>query len=279
MRGGGRGSAVVEPPANVYNGGVAAKPKHSPDLTTYVDREPTALWTLGVLAAAGLTVAARFHWSTWTVLALSLATVLFAGGVLWAITLYPRTYLGQRWTSLGFLVALFLLCDSIGQAAFQIQWRRSFQVNGPWKEFTDRGQGWRVAFPLRWVPYELYTPTTGTVIFKPARMTPAIEFSVTRHPRPAAPDLTSVVESYYLNLQKSTETKILAGEAFRYAGGHEAYRMVHQDPKQALVLRQENIFLLHGEELYILTATAVPAWFKRFQKDLDRFLHSLRLTA
>ena len=55
--------------------------------------------------------------------------------------------------------------------------------------------------------------------------------------------------------------------------------MVHQDPQQALVLRQENVFLFHGEDLYMLTATAVPAWFNRFPADLDRFLRSLRFTA
>ena len=258
---------------------MATKTRVRSDLLTYVDREPTALWTLASLAAAAALVAARFHFASWAVLGMALVATLFTFGVLWAITLYPRTYLGSRWASTAFMVALFLLCDSIGQVGFQIQWRRSFEVNGAWKDFTDRGNAWRVRIPAKWQPLELYTPATGTVIFKPTRLTPAIEFSVTRHPRTKDQDLSAAVEAYYLNLPKSTDTKILAGAPFDYAPGLDAYRMVHQDPQQALVLRQENVFLFHGDDLYMLTVTAVPAWFNRFPADLDRFIRSLRFTA
>ncbi len=247
-------------------------------LSSYDKRSPTAGWTAIAVALALWGLVARICLPQFAALGISLIAVGISLGVNWAIALYPRTYLGRRWAAASFVAALVLFCDSVGAVGFDLQWRRSFDFTGQWVDYRAPGAGWRARYPKKWTHHEILTPAITTVLFKPSRLTPAIEFTLTRLPRGNQRGLTAAVESYYQNLPKGPKTRILSGGPFAYPEGLEAHRMVHEDPDQALVLRQENVFLLHDDHLYILSVTAVPSWFGRFPKDLQHFLTSLRFS-
>jgi hypothetical protein len=176
------------------------------------------------------------------------------------------------------LCSLFLFCDAVGRVGFQTTWRRIYGMAGPRAEYQDRGARWSVTYPGQWIPREIATLESQTVIFLPQRLTPAIQFTIMRRPRRPGETLPSFVKDYYARLNKNPETVIEDANLFIHQGV-PAYRDVQLDATKALPLRQENMFLADPNNVYLVSMTAVPAWFEQFPEDLRFFLDSFRLNA
>lgn len=209
----------------------------------------------------------------------SLAGTAFCFFALRACTFYPGLHQGLRVTLLATLSSLFLLCDAAGRVGFHWEWRRIYGMTGPRAEFRDSEGRWSLKYPGQWVAREILLADAQTVVFQPTQLTPAIQMTLTRRSRRPNESLTDFVTHYYMGLNKNPATRISDAQRFTYTGGVPAYLDVQEEKGSALPLRQENVFLVYGENAYLLSLTAVPAWFERFSEELRSYLNGLTLTS
>ncbi|MBL0058102.1 MAG: hypothetical protein IPP35_03085 [Elusimicrobia bacterium] len=239
---------------------------------------PSPIYSLSAFLAAIGVLTFRWALGPWMAVSLALLAIPYCLWVLGRGTLYPHIYRARWLASLGLLLSFMGFSDAAGRLAYQGLWRRAFQLGGNDALFQEDREGWSVHYPGLWKPYDARTNGATTFLFKPNRLTPAMEFSVTRRALPAKTNLETAGLNFLLALPKSGSTKILTQRSIPYPGAPGAYEVVYEDPDQLILLRHRLIFLLNGGDMFVLSVVAVPVWMERLSAESERFLFSFRQT-
>lgn len=202
------------------------------------------------------------------------------GWAAWALTqgiVYPHAYGGKRWSLLGLALAGVTTYIALGDVAQNILWRRAFQLTPDLAIYEDPVDKWSVLYPHEWARQEQRVSGTTNHVFHPSKLTPAMQFSVTRRPNVGTDDLSLIVEGFFMNLPKGSSTEILEKEPVTMPSGLKAYRVVYTELSRRIPLKSELLFTLDGKDLYFLSVQATPRWFDRHRIYLERLLYSLTL--
>jgi hypothetical protein len=210
----------------------------------------------------------------WALLAGTGATAWAAWALVQGIV-YPHAYRGKRWSLLGLAVAGATTYVALGDVAQNILWRRSFQLSPDLAVYQDPVDKWSVLYPHEWTRQEQRVSGTTNHVFHPSKLTPAMQFSVTRRPNVGTDDLALIVEGFFMNLPKGSQTEILEKEPASLPTGEEGYRVVYTELSRRIPLKNELFFILHGKDLYFLSIQAGPRWFDRHRVYLEKLLFSL----
>ena len=128
-----------------------------------------------------------------------------------------------------------------------------------------------------WGRQEQRTSGTTSQVFRPTKITPAMQFSVTSRPNVGTQDLGLIVEGFFMNLPKGKGTEVLEREPVLLPSGIEGYRVVYTDMSRRIPLKSEILFVLAGGRFYFLSVQSTPVWFDRHRPALERLLYSLTL--
>ncbi|MBK8871215.1 MAG: hypothetical protein IPN19_09240 [Elusimicrobia bacterium] len=197
--------------------------------------------------------------------------------IFWVIvraSLYTRVYRGKSLAMMGLVLAFLGFSDAVGQISYHHLWRKAFLLTGRDVAFENPTDGWRVRYPQDWTSFTLKIGRVTTYVFKPKKLTPGLEFSLTHRPAMMDTDLESAVNLFILDLPKSGDTQILSRGPARYPRFQKAYEIVYEDPKPTIVLRHRVVFLAGAEGLTVLSVAAVPHWMDRLAADANHFLFS-----
>jgi hypothetical protein len=204
----------------------------------------------------------------------AVAAIPLIFGVIVKASLYSRIYRGKNFAMAGLVLAFLGFSDAVGQLSYHHLWRKAFLLTGRDVVFENPTDGWRVRYPRDWASFALKTGQVTTHVFKPNKLTPALEFSLTHRPAVTETDLESAVELFIMDLPKSGDTQILSRGPVRYPKFQKAYEIVYEDPGQTIVLRHRVMFLAGAEGLTVLSVAAAPHWMDRLAADADHFLYS-----
>lgn len=213
----------------------------------------------------------------WWALVTGTAVTLWAGWVVTQGLIYPHLYRGGRWAMVGLAIAGSTTFFALGEAAQDFLWRRAFQLTSTPAVYVDPIEKWSVTHPSLWARQEQRVSGTTSQVFRPSKLTPAMQFSVTHRPNVGTRDLALIVEGFFMNLPKGTGTDILEREPAALPSGQTGYRVVYTDLSRRIPLKNEILFILEGEDLYFLSVQATPRWFDRHRTELEKLLYSLTL--
>lgn len=211
-----------------------------------------------------------------------LAGIAATGWAAWVLVegiVSPHLLKGKRWAALALALAGVTTFLALGDVAQEMLWRRAFQLTQDLAVYQDPTAKWSVLYPYQWGRQEQRTSGTTSQVFRPSKMTPAMQFSVTHRPRMGTRDLSLIIEGFFMNLPKGKETEILEREPVVLPSGQSAYRVVYSDLSRRIPLKNEILFILNEEDLYFLSVQATPRWFDRHRLYLERILYSLTLPA
>lgn len=229
----------------------------------------------GAALAAGIgVVVLRLMAGPKTALPWAAASIPFIFWVIVRASLYTRVYRGKNLAMAGLVLAFLGFSDAVGQISYHYLWRKAFLLTGQDAVFENPADGWRVRYPRDWASLLFKTGQVTTTVFKPNKLTPALEFSVTHRPAVTGTDLESAVDLFVLDLPKSGGTQILFRGPVRYPRFQKAYEVSYEDPGQSIVLRHRVIFLANAEGLTVLSVAAAPHWMNRLAADAEHFLFS-----
>lgn len=229
----------------------------------------------GAALAAGVgVVVLRVMVGPKTALPWAAAAIPFIFWVIVRASLYTRVYRGKNLAMAGLVLAFLGFSDAVGQISYHHLWRKAFLLTGRDVAFENPADGWKVRHPRDWASFAMKTGQVTTYFFKPNKLTPALEFSLTHRPAVMDTDLESAVDLFLLDLPKSGDTQILSRGPVRYPRFQKAYEIVYQDPNPTIVLRHRVVFLAGAEGLTVLSVAAAPHWMDRLAADADHFLFS-----
>jgi hypothetical protein len=230
-------------------------------------------------AASIVSTAAYFLLGSEWALLLGAPAAAWSAYVLIQAIIHSRLNLGKRWALAALLLSGVSAYMALGDVAEGVLWRRAFQLTPDLAVYEEPVEKWRVGYPRLWDHQQHGVSGTLSTVFKPSKITPAMQFSVTRRAAVGTEDLSLIVEGFFMNLPKGSQTEILEKEPVTYPTGHKAYRVVYAEMSRRIPLKSEILFLLEKGDLYFLSVEATPRWFDRHRPYLEKLLYSLELPA